>query len=401
MDLNLSQDDLTFREEVRTFLNENLFDDLREAARLTPAVRTPVGPARRWAKILADKGWLCHPWPAKYGGPGWNVVQKYIYELECAMAGTPSINNMGIRMVGPVVMKFGTPEQKEIHLPSILKDEFAWCQGYSEPGSGSDLASLQTRAVADGDDYVINGSKIWTTGAHTADKIFCLVRTSTEGKPQEGISFLLFDMKTPGITVKPIVMFSGDHELNQVFFDNVRVPQSCRIGEENQGWTVAKYLLEFERGGIAYTPPVKAGLQNLKAISKVEPGGNGRKLIEDPDFRRELAILEIEVTAAEMIEKRVMSALSQGQNPGAASSIFKLRGSELLQRMLEMTMNALGNYAAPYQPDAYSQGSNVEAIAPAHGLTASSKYFNQRAATIYAGSSEVQRSIIAKHVLGL
>ena len=189
--------------------------------------------------------------------------------------------------------------------------------------------------------------------------------------------------------------------MNQVFFDNVRVPQSCRIGEENQGWTVAKYLLEFERGGIAYTPPVKAGLQNLKAISKIEPGGNGRKLIEDPDFSRELATLEIEITAAEMIEKRVMSALSQGQNPGAASSIFKLRGSELLQRMLEMTMNALGNYAAPYQPDAYSQGSNVEPIAPAHGLTASSKYYNQRAATIYAGSSEVQRSIIAKHVLGL
>ncbi|MED6311317.1 MAG: acyl-CoA dehydrogenase family protein, partial [Pseudomonadota bacterium] len=344
-------------------------DDLRKAARLTPAMRTPVGPARRWAQILATKGWLCHPWPAEYGGPGWNVVQKYIYELECAMAGTPSINNMGIRMVGPVVMKFGTPEQKETYLPSILNDEFAWCQGYSEPGSGSDLASLQTRAVADGDDYVINGSKIWTTGAHTADKIFCLVRTSTEGKPQEGISFLLFDIKTPGITVKPIVMFSGDHELNQVFFDNVRVPQSCRIGEENQGWTVAKYLLEFERGGIAYTPPVKAGLQNLKAISKIEPGGNGRKLIEDPDFSRELATLEIEITAAEMIEKRVMSALSQGQNPGAASSIFKLRGSELLQRMLEMTMNALGNYAAPYQPDAYSQGSNVELIAPAHGLT--------------------------------
>ena len=401
MDLNLSQEDLAFRDEVRAFLDENLSDDLREAARLTPAVRTPVGPARRWAKILATKGWLCHPWPAEYGGPGWNVVQKYIYELECAMAGTPSINNMGIRMVGPVVMKFGTLEQKETYLPSILNDEFAWCQGYSEPGSGSDLASLQTRAVADGDDYVINGSKIWTTGAHTADKIFCLVRTSTEGKPQEGISFLLFDIKTPGITVKPIVMFSGDHELNQVFFDNVRVPQSCRIGEENQGWTVAKYLLEFERGGIAYTPPVKAGLQNLKAISKIEPGGNGRKLIEDPDFSRELATLEIEITAAEMIEKRVMSALSQGQNPGAASSIFKLRGSELLQRMLEMTMNALGNYAAPYQPDAYSQGSNVEPIAPAHGLTASSKYYNQRAATIYAGSSEVQRSIIAKHVLGL
>lgn len=401
MDLDLSKEDLAFRDEVRAFFDEKLTDDIREGGRLTPAVRSHVVPARRWAKILSEKGWLCHPWPAEYGGPGWNVVQRYIYETESAMAGVPSINNMGIRMVGPVVMKFGTEAQKATYLPSILNDEFAWCQGYSEPGSGSDLASLQTRAVSDGDDYIVNGSKIWTTGAHTADKIFCLVRTSNEGKPQEGISFLLFDMKTPGITVEPILTFAGDHELNQVFFDDVRVPKANRIGDENQGWTVAKYLLEFERGGIAYTQPVKAGLEKLSVIGGIEPGGNGGKLSDDPGFRQKLASLQMEVMAAEITEKRVMSALSQGQNPGSASSIFKLRGSELLQRMLELTMNAIGNYAMPYQPEAYIPGNNVDSIAPEDGLISTSKYYNQRAATIYAGSSEVQRTIIAKHVLGL
>ena len=401
MDLNLSTDDQAFQNEVRTFLKENLTEEFLEAGTLTPAVRSPVGPARRWAKVLASKGWLCHPWPTEFGGPGWNAVQKYIYELETELAGAPSINNMGLRMVGPVVMKYGTRDQKATVLPSILKDEFAWCQGYSEPGAGSDLASLQTRAVSDGDDYVINGSKIWTTGAHNADKIFCLVRTSTEGKPQEGISFLLFDMDLPGITVKPILTFAGDHELNQVFFDNVRVPQTCRVGEENQGWTVAKYLLEFERGGIPYTPRVKAGLLRLKGMVGKEGGGDGQKLVDDPSFRGRLAQLEMKIRAAEIIEKRVMSALSQGENPGASSSIFKLRGSELLQEMLELSMQALGYYAAPYQPEAYVFGNNVEAIAPEYGLTATSKYYNQRAATIYAGSSEVQRSILAKHVLGL
>jgi alkylation response protein AidB-like acyl-CoA dehydrogenase len=401
VDIDLSKEDLAFRDEVRTFLDEKLSDDIREGSRLTPGVRTPAIIARRWAGILAEKSWLCHNWPAEHGGPGWDVVQKYIFEFECAMAGTPTINNMGIRMVGPVVMKYGTEEQKATVLPSILKDEFAWCQGYSEPGSGSDLASLQTRAVSDGDDYIINGTKIWTTGAHTADKIFCLVRTSTDGKPQEGISFLLFDMKTPGITVKPIIMFSGEHDLNQVFFDDVRVPKSSRVGPENKGWTVAKYLLEFERGGIAYTPPVKAGLEKLREISTVEPGGNGGKIIDDPDFRRDLAKLETQITANEITEKRVMSALSHGQNPGSASSMFKLRGSELLQQMLEMTMKAIGYYGAVYQPDAYVPGNNIDPVAPKHGVVASAKYFNQRAATIYAGSSEVQRNIIAKQVLGL
>ena len=218
-------------------------------------------------------------------------MQKYIFETESAQSGTPTINNMGIRMVGPVVMKYGTENQKAEVLPSILKDEFQWCQGYSEPGSGSDLASLQTRAVKDDSDYIINGSKLWTSGAHYADKIFCLVRTSTEGKKQEGISFLLFDMNLPGIKVEPVIMFSGEHELNQVFFDNVRVPQANRIGPENQGWTVAKYLLEFERGGIAYTPPVKAGLARLRHISEQEDGG-GQRLIDDDEFRRQLCHLE-------------------------------------------------------------------------------------------------------------
>jgi len=401
VDMNLGKADLAFQDEVRGFLDEALSDDIREGARLTPGVRGPVTISRRWAKILAAKGWLCHSWPAEHGGPGWSVVQRYIFEFECAMAGTPAINNMGIRMVGPVVMKFGTKEQKAATLPSILQDEFAWCQGYSEPGAGSDLASLQTSAVSDGDDYIVNGTKIWTTGAHNADKIFCLVRTSSEGKRQAGISFLLFDMKSPGITVKPILMFSGEHDLNQVFFDDVRVPKANRIGEENQGWTVAKYLLEFERGGIAHTPPVKAGLRRLVDISRLEAGGNGGMLADDPDFRRRMAALEISVMANEITEKRVMSALSQGQNPGSASSMFKLRGSELLQGMLELTMQAIGGSAAIYQPEAYIPGNNVDPIAPVHGVVATAKYFNQRAATIYAGSSEVQRTIIAKHVLGL
>jgi alkylation response protein AidB-like acyl-CoA dehydrogenase len=400
MDINLSDADLAFQEDVRAFLGEALTDDIREGARLTPGVRTKPEMAQRWTKKLAAKGWLCHNWPAEFGGPGWNTVQKYIFESECAMAGTPTINNMGIRMVGPVVMKYGTDEQKSAVLPSILKDEFQWCQGYSEPGSGSDLASLQTRAVPDGDDYIIYGSKIWTSGAHYADKIFCLVRTSTEGKKQEGISFLLFDMDLPGIKVEPVIMFSGEHELNQVFFDNVRVPQANRIGPENKGWTVAKYLLEFERGGIAYTPPVKAGLAKLRGIAGEEAGG-GEKLIEDDDFRRQLSHLETQVWANEITEKRVMSALSNGQNPGTASSMFKLRGSELLQQTLELTMRAIGYYANVFQPDATIPGANVDPIAPKHGVTASAKHFNQRAATIYAGSSEVQRNIIAKHVLGL
>ena len=401
MDLNLSPEDRVFQNDVRAFLDENLTDEILEGARLTPCVRSPQAASRAWGKILAKKGWLCHAWPKEYGGPGWSAIQRYIFELECALAGTPTLNHMGRKMVAPVVMKYGTQAQKNKYLPSILKDEMMWCQGYSEPGAGSDLASLQTRAVSDGDDYIVNGAKCWTTGAHLADHIFCLVRTSTEGKRQEGISFILFPMDTPGITVKPVLTFAGDHEFNEVFFDDVRVPKANRIGEENKGWTVAKYLLEFERGGVAYSPQVKASVKKLTEIARQEPANGGKKLIDDPDFRRKLASLDIQITAAEMSEKRVMSTLNQGQNPGSASSIFKLRGSEVYQDVLETAMKAIAYYAGPYQPEAYIPGNNVESIAPESGLVASSQYFNQRAATIYAGSSEVQRTIIAKHVLGL
>ena len=328
-------------------------------------------------------------------------MQRYIFESECALAGTPVLNHMGRKMVGPVVMKYGSQAQKDEYLPGILNDDLLWCQGYSEPGAGSDLASLQTSAVSDGDDYIINGSKIWTTGAHQADHIFCLVRTSSDGKSQEGISFVLFRMDTPGITVKPILTFAGDHDFNQVFFDDVRVPKANRVGEENKGWTVAKYLLEFERGGVAYSPQVKASAQKLAEIARQAPVGGGAKLVDDPDFRRKMSSLEIQVTALEMSERRVMGALSQGQNPGPASSIFKLRGSEVYQAVLEAAVKAIAYYANPYQPEAYVPGNNVETIAPDEAVTASSLYFNQRAATIYAGSSEVQRTIIAKHVLGL
>ena len=401
MDLELSKEDLAFRDEVRAFLQENLTADIKDGAKVTSAIRSDFLIASRWAKILADKGWLAHTWPAEHGGPGWNVVQRYIYDYECAMAGTPSLYSMGTRMIGPAIMKFGNDQQKEFYLSKILSDEDTWCQGYSEPGAGSDLASLQTRAISDGDDYIVNGSKIWTTGAHNANRIFCLVRTSTEGKRQEGISFLLIDMDAPGIKVDPIIMFSGDHELNQVFFDDVRVPKANRIGEENDGWTVAKYLLEFERGGNAFTPPLKAALHRLLKMAQLEPEDGAGKLIDDPSFRGQIAELEVLTTAAEMTEKRIFSEMSTGQNPGPASSMFKLRGSEIQQRIMDLGMQAIGYYASVYQPDAYQPGRNVEPIAPEHGLVATQKYFNLRAATIYAGSSEVQRSVIAKQVLRL
>jgi len=399
MDLNLSPENEAFRQEVGDFVRANLPGDIRDKMKqgLLPDKEDVV----RWITILNAKGWVAPAWPVEHGGTGWDTQQIYIFQEELVANHAPMESGFGTGLVAPVLIAFGSEEQKARYLPRILSFEDWWCQGYSEPNAGSDLAALSCRAIRDGDDYVVNGTKIWTTGAHTADKIFCLVRTSTEGKKQEGISFLLFDMNLPGITVKPILMFSGDHELNQVFFDDVRVPQANRVGPENKGWTVAKYLLEFERGGISYTPPVKAGLEKLKEISRIETAGSGGKLVDDPDFRRDLAKLETEITANEMSEKRVMSALSLGQNPGAASSMFKLRGSELQQRMLEMTMKAIGNYANVYQPDAFIPGNNVDPIAPNHAVTATAKYFNQRAATIYAGSSEVQRNIIAKHVLGL
>ncbi|MBI1238826.1 MAG: acyl-CoA dehydrogenase [Alphaproteobacteria bacterium] len=400
MRLALSAEDEAFRAEVRQFLSEKLTPDLREAARLAAGAVTDAPVAIRWQKVLYEKGWVAPAWPKEYGGPGWSEMQRYIFASESAAAGAPGLPPFGLRMVGPVIMKFARPEQKAHYLPRILAGEDYWCQGYSEPGSGSDLASLQTRAVRDGDDYVINGTKIWTTHAHFADHMFCLVRTDSGGKPQEGISFVLIDMKTPGIKVAPIITIAGDHEVNQVFFDDVRVPVANRIGEEGQGWTIAKYLLEFERGN-AYAAGLKTGLAALRRFAGTTRASDGDTLLDDEAYRRKLIEAEIDLAAIEMTENRIMSALSTGQNPGPASSMLKTRGTEMSQRLSELGIEAIGYYGGVYQPEAREPGRNAEPVGPEAGVTLMPKYLNTRAASIYGGSNEVQRNIMAKLVLGL
>ena len=400
MDVNMTAADAAFRGEVRAFFDDKLTDDMREATSLASGVFTEFEIGRRWHKALYEQGWIAPSWPEEHGGTGWTPMQRYIYDSEAGAAGTPRLFSMGLRMVGPVVMKFGSDEQKAFYLPRIRSGEDVWCQGYSEPGSGSDLASLQCRAVVDGDDYVVNGTKIWTTGAQHASRMFCLVRTSTEGKPQEGISFILIDMDTPGITIEPIITLAGDHEVNQVFLDDVRVPIKNRVGKENDGWTVAKYLLEFERGGAAYATVLEASLEKLRAIAEAERKDGGR-LIDDSAFAAKLTALEVKQRAVQATEHRIMSEIAQRGQPGPASSMMKLLGSENNQLISELAVEATQYYAAPYQPEARVPGNNVEPIGPATSVPVVPKYLNFRAATIYAGSSEVQRNIMAKLVLGL
>ena len=393
MDLELSADDLAFRDEVRVFLDANLPLELRAVGARTTSVFCDPKHTLVWQRILAARGWAAPSWPVEHGGPGWSVVQRSIFAAECARASAPGLAPMGLKMVAPAIMGFGTPEQKAFYLPRILSGEDYWCQGYSEPGSGSDLASLQLRAVSDGDDYVLNGSKIWTTHAQFANRMFCLVRTSTEGKAQAGITFLLLEMTTPGIEVKPIITLAGEHEVNQVFFDNVRVPKSGRLGQENQGWTVAKYLLEFERGG-GSAPGLKVGMARAAEIAS---GCDA----DDPAARRRRAEAEIVVEAIDISERRVLSALASGGAPGPASSMLKINGSEAVQRIDEMSIASAGCYAAVDQPEARVAGSNTTAVGPEVALTAMARYLNNRAATIYGGSNEIQRDIIARLVLGL
>jgi alkylation response protein AidB-like acyl-CoA dehydrogenase len=402
MDLSLGPEDEAFRAEVRRFLDENLSEDLREAGRKTGGVFADFAAGLRWHKVLARRGWSAPSWPKEHGGTGWTATQRYIFSRECTAGDAPRIFSMGIRMVGPVIMKYGTPEQKAKYLPGIVSGDIVFCQGYSEPGSGSDLASLKTRAVRDGDDYVINGTKIWTTGAHVANRMFCLVQTSTEGKPQDGISFVLIDsMDRPGLTVKPILTLAGDHEVNQVFFDNVRTPVANCIGPENAGWTVAKYLLEFERGGDAYTPNLYARLEDVRRIAREEAADGSGRLADDAGFAQRLAEADLAVQGLEMIELQVLSDLSKGRNPGAVSSLMKIRGSETLQAIDHLGVEALAWYAAPFEPEARLLGHNQPTVTPDRGITAMPLYLNNRAATIYAGSNEIQRNIIAKAVLGL
>ena len=400
MDVAMLAADADFRDEVRAFFDDKLTPDMREASDLTSGVFAEMEIGRRWHKALYEQGWIAQAWPVEHGGTAWSPMQRYIYDSEAGASGAPRLFSMGLRMVGPVIMKFGTDEQKNYYLPRICSGDDTWCQGYSEPGSGSDLASLQTRAIVDGDDYVVNGTKIWTTGAQFADRMFCLVRTSTEGKKQEGISFILIDMDTPGITIESIITMAGDHEVNQVFFDDVRVPITNRVGDENAGWTVAKYLLEFERGGAAYATTLAAALEKLRAIAKSE-SQNGGRLIDDPAFAAKLAALEVKQRAAQATEHRIMSDIAQRGRPGPASSMMKLVGSETNQGISELAVEATQYYAAAFQPEARVPGNNVMPIGPAKSVPVVPKYLNYRAATIYAGSSEVQRNIISKLVLEL
>ncbi|HYE47811.1 MAG TPA: acyl-CoA dehydrogenase family protein [Caulobacter sp.] len=399
MDLNLSARDLVFRDEVRAFLSEALPPRLAEVGRRMTSVFVEPRYSLEWQRILHAKGWVAPAWPVEYGGCGWDEMQRAIFAAECARAGAPGLAPMGLKMVGPCIMRYGTPEQKAHYLPRILSGEDYWCQGYSEPGSGSDLASLQMRADSDGEDYVLNGSKIWTTHAQHANRMFCLVRTRFEGKPQQGITFLLLDMATPGIAVKPIITLAGEHEVNQVFFDNVRVPKSGRLGEENDGWTVAKYLLEFERGG-GSAPGLKVSLARIRAMAAAE-GSDYGSLLDEPHFRARLAEAAIALEAIEMTEHRVLAALSGGKNPGPASSMLKTQGTEAMQRLDELAVLAANHYAAVHQPQAREPGSNLEPIGPDHSLTAMPRYLNNRAGSIYGGSNEIQRDIMARLLLRL
>ncbi len=400
MDLNYTGEDLAFQNEVRAFLKENLTADLKRATDMTTTVFVEKDIAEKWQQKLYEKGWLAYFWPKEYGGTGWNATQRYIFQQECAAAGAPGIIPMGIRYVGPVIFTFGTQEQKDFFLPKILNGEHYWCQGYSEPGAGSDLAGLKMRAVRDGDEYVLNGSKIWTTHAHHADWIFCLVRTDNTGKKQEGITFLLIDLKTPGIKIDPIITMGLDHEVNQVFFDDVRVPVENRVGEENQGWEYAKFLLEFERGG-GSSGYLKAAFRKLKTVVSSQVSGQ-LPLIRDPHFASELAKVEIGVMAQEITELRMMSRLAAGQPPGAESSIMKSTSVDLGQRMSELMIEALDYYAAPmpaggrplYEINDWLPG-------PDYAPPAIGTYLNKRAQSIFGGSNEVQRDIIAKLVLRL
>ena len=401
MDLSFSPAEREFQSEVRAFLKEKLTPDLHRSHALTPSVFSDPPVGNRWQKILFEKGWAAPTWPKEYGGPGWTLAQRYIWEVESALAGAPSVTPMGLKMVGPVIMKFGTQTQKDFYLPRILKAEDYWCQGYSEPGSGSDLASLKTRAVRDGDHYVINGSKIWTTHAHHANRMFALVRTSEEPKKQDGISFILIDMKTPGITVRPILTIGGDHETNQVFFDDVRVPVENRVGAEGQGWSYGKYLLEFERGGSMSSGRLRAILAHIEKLATQYSNGDG-PLARDPSFAQRLSQAEIDIDTLEMTELRMMSSLQTGQNPGAvSSSLSKLRNSEIKQALTALAVDALGQDAIVLQPRRPLYELNEPQTVPEDALPVVPEYLNSRAYTIFGGTSEVQRDIIAKVVIGI
>ncbi|MFN3990935.1 MAG: acyl-CoA dehydrogenase family protein [Erythrobacter sp.] len=402
MDMEFSPADLAFREEVRDFLAENLPDRLREGARRTPGVFVEPDIGMEWHRILYKKGWVAPHWPKEDGGTGWTPTQKFIFEKECALAGAPSLAILGLRLVGPVICHFGTPEQKARFLPRILSGEDYWCQGYSEPGSGSDLASLKTAARLEGDEYVINGSKIWTTHAHHANWIFALVRTDPSVKKQQGISFLLVPMDQPGITVTPIHSMSGDHEVNAVFFTDARTKVENRIGAEGQGWTIAKFLLENERGGSCYAPRLLQSIDRLEELAQTQPSGVNGALAHDARFRDRLARVRLEAEALEVTELRILAELAKGRAPGPQTSLVKLLGSNIGQQVDTLRLELLGTDALQLPLERPLYGNEApEPVGSEYAQTAMGRYLNNRAQTIFGGSDEVQKNIIAKTVLGL
>ncbi|MEY3623590.1 MAG: hypothetical protein RLZZ407_1149 [Pseudomonadota bacterium] len=397
MQLEFSPEELAFQQEVRTFIAENYPENLRSVQ--DEGHDLSKEDFLSWHRILAKKGWIAPAWPVEYGGTGWTATQRFIWSEELAAADCVGTMPFGLSMVGPVIYTFGTPEQKAQLLPGILSGDDWWCQGYSEPGAGSDLASLRTKAVRDGDHYVVNGQKTWTTMAQHADWGFFLVRTDSDAKAQEGISFLLINMKTPGVTVRPIITLGGEHEVNEVWLEDVRVPVANRIYEENKGWTCAKFLLAHERTGIAAVARSKRGVEKIKSIARTEQDGD-RPLIANPFFKRKIAELEIDLTALEFTELRSLAGEAAGKGPGPESSLLKIKGSEIQQRITELALEAVGHYGAPYFRG-FGEGDNEHPIGPDYAHRAAPTYFNTRKTTIYGGSNEIQRNIIAKMVLGI
>ena len=400
MDLRFTDEEIAFRDEVRTFFSDNLPDDIRR--KMIDGEMVSKDDLVRWTRILNDKGWAVPHWPVEYGGTGWGPMKQYIFLEELQKFPAPPPLPFGVNMVGPVIYTFGNEEQKKHYLPRISNLDDWWCQGFSEPGAGSDLASLKTRAVREGDHYIVNGQKTWTTLAQYADWIFCLVRTDPEAKKQEGISFLLIDMKTPGIEVRPIVTIDGGREINEVFFTDVKVPVENLVGQENKGWDYAKFLLGNERTNIARVGISKQRLARIRELAAKEMSG-GRPLLEDPRFREKLASIEIDLKALEITQLRVVAADAKRGNsgkPDPASSILKIKGSEIQQATTHLLMQVMGPYAMPCQSE-LDEGSNEPPIGPGYAAHAAPGYFNYRKVSIYGGSNEIQKNIIAKAVLGL
>ena len=397
MDLSLNAGERAFRDEARAFVADNL----------PPVIRRKVLDGRplkkddyvAWQKILHKRGWIAPHWPVEWGGAGWTPIQQYIFEEETASAGAPPIIAFGVHMLGPVLIAYGSEAQKKRYLPRILASDDWWCQGFSEPNAGSDLASLRTRARREGDVYVLNGQKTWTTYAQYADMMFCLARTADTAKKQEGISFLLLDMKSPGVTVRPIITLDGRGEINEVFFDDVRIPVSDRVGEENRGWTYAKYLLGYERTNIAGIARSKQQLRRLKSIAAAETS-NGRPLLDDRRFREKIAAVEIELMALEMTNLRVLADGRPRGELGYAPSLLKIKGTEIQQSITELLLEAAGPVALPFVPEALEEGSNVAPVGPAHAAPLAPQYFNWRKVSIFGGSNEIQKNVVAKMVLG-